>query len=191
MLARATFLDPRFKKSGFATESGYNTVKESMVAEVSRQVSASSQTSSQSAPEQRRSEAAAWSFSDIDDLIWGDFDGTAAVEVRNPQASAITLIRQFVEEPNIGWQDAPLAWWRARVQVYRELAPLARKHFCIVATSVPSERVFSKTGQLISAKRNLIAAKTVKMVMFLNANYKLSYGQVVSNFLYLHCGMNS
>ena len=80
MLARATFLDPRFKKSGFATESGYNTVKESVVAEVTRQVSASSQTALQSAPEQRRSEAASSSFSDVDDLIWGDFDRTAAVQ---------------------------------------------------------------------------------------------------------------
>jgi len=53
------------------------------------------------------------------------------------------------------------------VQVYRELVPLERKYLCIVATSVPSERVFSKTGQLISAKRNRLAAKTIKMVMFL------------------------
>ena len=57
------------------------------------------------------------------------------------------------------------------MQVYRELVPLARRSLCVVATSVPSERVFSKAGQLISARRNRLSAKTVKMVMFLNAHY--------------------
>ena len=149
--------------------SSYNNVKDSVTAAISRQLSASSADATSSAvPEESRSET---SVLDVADLIWGDFDRSAAVQVRNPQASAISLVRQFVDEPNIGRRDDPLAWWRGRVQVYRELVPLARKSFCIVATSVPSERVFSKAGQLISVRRNRLAAKTVKMVMFLNANY--------------------
>ena len=32
----------------------------------------------------------------------------------------MSLVRQFVEEPNIGRRDDPLVWWRARVQLYRE-----------------------------------------------------------------------
>jgi len=174
LLARTTFLDPRFKKKGFVTESGYNSVKESITAAISRELAASSsQASSLEAQAPDRPEIPLQSsFTDVDDLIWGEFDRTVAVEVRNPQASAMSLVRQFVEEPNIGRRDDPLAWWRARMQVYRELVPLARKSFCIVATSVPSERIFSKTGQLISARRNRLAAKTVKMVMFLNVNYK-------------------
>jgi len=178
LLARATFLDPRFKKKGFVTESGYNSVKENITAAISNQLATSSSEASSSEAredgetESHRTEIPQSSVSDVEDLIWGEFDRTVAVEVLNPQASAMSLVRQFVEEPNIGRRDDPLAWWRARVQVYRELVPLARKSLCIVATSVPSERIFSKTGQLISAKRNRLAAKTIKMVMFLHVNYK-------------------
>ena len=142
LLARATFLDPRFKKNGFVTESGYRNVKESVTAAISRQLSASSGDAlSSAAPEISRSET---SVVDVEDLIWGDFDRSAAVEVRNLQASAISLVRQFVDEPNIRRRDDPMAWWRGRLHVYRELVPLARKSFCVVATSVPSERVLLK-----------------------------------------------
>jgi len=67
-------------------------------------------------------------------------------------------------------EQDPLAWWRGRVNVYPRLSQLARRHLCMVATSVPSERVFSKSGQLISDRRSRLSPKNVKMVMFLNAN---------------------
>jgi len=57
LLAHATFLDRRFKKNGFVTGSGYNNVKDSMTAAISRQLSASSaHTISSAAPEESRSE---------------------------------------------------------------------------------------------------------------------------------------
>jgi len=51
--------------------------------------------------------------------------------------SAMSLLRQYVEEPCIGRHDDPVAWWRGRMQIYRELARrLARRHLdlrrCIV-----------------------------------------------------------
>jgi hypothetical protein len=86
----------------------------------------------------------------------------------------MSLVRQYVEEPIIGRLADPLAWWKERMHGnLRHLRPLAKRSLCIVATSVPSERVFSKSGQLISARRNRLASKTVQMVMFLNHNSKL------------------
>lgn len=108
----------------------------------------------------------------IEDLIWGEFDRRAAVVVRNPQSQAMSVLRQYVEEPNVGRHDDPLAWWRCRQLIYKELAPLALKYLCIVATSVPSERIFSKAGELVSARRSRLAPKTVQMVLFLNQNHK-------------------
>jgi len=95
-----------------------------------------------------------------------------AVIPSNPQAAVMSQLRQYVEEPYIGRHDDPVAWWRVRSQIYRELASLAREYMCIVATSVPSERVFSKSGQLISARRSRLKAETVQMMLFLNHNYK-------------------
>jgi len=47
---------------------------------------------------------------------------------------------------------------------------MAKRYLCIVATSVPSERVFSKSGQLISERRSRLTSKNVQMIMFLNGN---------------------
>ena len=70
-------------------------------------------------------------------------------------------------------RDDPLASWKGRALVYKELLTFVRKYCCVVAKSVPSERVFSKTGELISARRSRLSAKFVQMVTFLNQNHKL------------------
>lgn len=46
----------------------------------------------------------------------------------------------------------------------------AKKFLSVPATSVPAERIFSKTGQLISERRSRIKAKNVDMLIFINQN---------------------
>ena len=42
-------------------------------------------------------------------------------------------------------------------------------HFlCIPATSVPSERLFSKAGEMFSHRRSCVKPKTINQVLFLN-----------------------
>jgi len=43
--------------------------------------------------------------------------------------------------------ENPLEWWYANKKKYPILSKLAYKYLCITATSVPSERMFSTTGQ--------------------------------------------
>ena len=47
----------------------------------------------------------------------------------------------------------PLEWWRLKWKQMPLLAVMARKHLGICATNVPSERVFSIGGHLVSQKR--------------------------------------
>jgi len=105
-----------------------------------------------------------------DDDIWGEFDRRSSTTVSTPTLSAIIEVRQYLEEPNIGRHEDPLVWWKGGVSVYPKLSAMAKRQLSIVATSVPSERVFSKSGQLISERRSRLTAKNVQMVMFLNAN---------------------
>jgi len=53
------------------------------------------------------------------------------------------------------------------------LSQLARKYLSILATSVSSERLFSKAGELISTRRSALAPSTVDKLLFLNKNAKL------------------
>ena len=49
-------------------------------------------------------------------------------------------------------EDDPMAWWLEHSKYFPVLGKLAEKYLCITATSVPSECLFSKAGELVSHK---------------------------------------
>jgi len=51
-----------------------------------------------------------------------------------------------------------------------ELKMVAKKCFCIQASSCVSERVFSKAGQTISDRRTRLKPEVVDQLLFLNRN---------------------
>ncbi|CAK1592527.1 unnamed protein product [Parnassius mnemosyne] len=50
---------------------------------------------------------------------------------------------------------------------------LALKYLSVPATSVPSERIFSKSGYILSSRRSRLQADAVDHIYFLNQNYDL------------------
>ena len=66
-----------------------------------------------------------------------------------------------------------LAWWQIHEGKIPLMANVAKQILCVPASSTPSERAFSKAGQLITERRALLAPSKVDMVLFLNQNYKL------------------
>jgi len=64
----------------------------------------------------------------------------------------------------------PLAWWATHQQDYPHLARLAKRFLAITATSVPSERAFSRGGSIVSKKRCSLAGSNVSMLMFVACN---------------------
>lgn len=54
--------------------------------------------------------------------------------------------------------------------VYEGLTAVVKARLSIVATSVASESVFSKTGQIVTERRNRLNPETVRQIVFLNAN---------------------
>jgi len=60
-----------------------------------------------------------------------------------------------------------LGWWKAQKCTFPLLAECARKYHCIPASSAPSERLFSKSGNLITQNRNSLNPKNVHMLLYL------------------------
>lgn len=88
-----------------------------------------------------------------------------------PPRERVTMeVKLYLSLPPISSDADPLAWWKAHVQELPLLGNVARKFLCIPATSVPSERVFSSSGHIISPHRSKLNPGKVNMLTFLHHN---------------------
>ena len=67
----------------------------------------------------------------------------------------------------------PLLWWNARRLLYPLMCKLVEKYFAFVATSVPSERLFSTSGNVIASKRSRLSPENADKLIFLHENSKV------------------
>ena len=67
--------------------------------------------------------------------------------------------------------ENPLKWWKQNVSKYPTLSVLARQYLSIPGTSVPSERIFSCAGLVVSKLRNRLSSSLVDQIIFLSKNY--------------------
>jgi len=65
---------------------------------------------------------------------------------------------------------SPLEWWKHNGNRYPRLSLLALKYIGIPATSVQSERVFSKAGEIVSRRRASLKPSNVNCLVFLSKN---------------------
>uniref|UniRef100_A0A9J8CLF4 BED-type domain-containing protein n=1 Tax=Cyprinus carpio carpio TaxID=630221 RepID=A0A9J8CLF4_CYPCA len=69
-----------------------------------------------------------------------------------------------------GSDTEPLEWWKRNEVHFPLVAKLARKYLCIPATSSPSERAFSASGNIVSCQRSALKPARVDQLVFLALN---------------------
>ncbi|RXN22442.1 zinc finger BED domain-containing 1-like protein [Labeo rohita] len=94
----------------------------------------------------------------------------SAHEMPSIQERIDSEIKLYVSLPAISADSDPLAWWKAHVEDIPMLSQVARKYHGFPATSVPSERVFSASGHIISPHRSRLSTENVNMLTFLHCN---------------------
>lgn len=62
-----------------------------------------------------------------------------------------------------------LSWWILHTTHFPQLSKMALEILSIPATSVPSEQAFSKSGNLITKRRNRLGNKTIRASMCLSS----------------------
>ena len=100
--------------------------------------------------------------------------------VNHLQDNPLPLATAIVGTSKRRWGD-PLAWWKTNEIRFPTLAKLARVYLAIPATSAPSERVFSKAGQVIGQLRSKLSPSTASMIIFMKSNleaYELAMGEL-------------
>ena len=71
--------------------------------------------------------------------------------------------------PPIEEQIQPLQWWKLNEMQYPKMARMAQDYMAIPATSIPSERCFSTSKNLITPNRNRLSEKTARACMCLKS----------------------
>ena len=65
-----------------------------------------------------------------------------------------------------------LQWWSQHRSRYPSLVPVVRMLFGVPATSVPSERLFSKAGLVISDRRSRLSPQHAEQQCFMSCNWR-------------------
>ena len=65
-----------------------------------------------------------------------------------------------------------LGWWKDHENQFPNLTKLAKKYLSIQATSAPSERIFSKAGNIISEKRTRLGPEIAGKILYVSQNYE-------------------
>lgn len=61
-------------------------------------------------------------------------------------------MERYIKQETIDCDDDPSVWWKYRVRDFPLLNKLARKYLAVPASSSPSERLFSKAGQIVTSE---------------------------------------
>ncbi|XP_067650354.1 E3 SUMO-protein ligase ZBED1-like [Haliotis asinina] len=79
-------------------------------------------------------------------------------------------LRLYNSLDSLSINSSPLLWWKSNEYRLPYLSKVARHLLCIPATSVPSERVFSTAGDVVTAQRASLNPKNVDILVFLKKN---------------------
>lgn len=173
-LAKCTFLDPRFKNILLSSNPSLSeNIKTEIIDDVTGIIQKLrlmetdyTHTTMNNVQEQ--------SVGNIDDefSIWGSLDNQVnqSRPTNTSRSRAILEVQNYLDDALVPRTEDPLEWWKKNFYNFPHLSILVRRMFCCQATSVPCERVFSKTGLLINDRRCNLKTEKVKQIIFLNKN---------------------
>ena len=163
--SKAIFLDLRFKKYGFANIDKFEACKITMGRKLSNlDINNSNVT---------ESVTSAISIPQVpSSSIWTKFDEqvSSVLGENNSTVGSIIEIDKYLSENLLNRQEDPLKWWSDRQKLYPRLYEMVLRRLCVPATSVPSERVFSKAGLVLNAKRTRLTTDKVETILFIQSN---------------------
>lgn len=163
ILAISTILDPRFKKIHFqrlmhvSSAIGYiNTLMQRIADDNTNLVNNTSGI-----------------LFDVENKenIWNLHDNLVASSntPRDEPGGINVELRQYLNQSVISRHDDPLKYWQILKNAYPTLFKIAKQYLAVVATSVPSERMFSKAGLIKTDIRNRLSPTRLNILLFLQS----------------------
>ncbi|CAH1098482.1 unnamed protein product [Psylliodes chrysocephalus] len=160
LYSESTILDPRFKKRGFKNVSKFDKAVIGLRKRLGAVPTQASTTST--SVFSSKSNTTTTTQVQKKNIVWDTFD--AEIDLLKPQnttAAAIIELDKYLNEDIVPRSTDPLQWWHQRRPFYPLLYNYMLKRLCIIATSVPCERVFSNAGQILNERRTLLKSERV------------------------------
>lgn len=169
---KSTFLDPRFKKEGFCSNSVADRAQQWCLTELTQIFT--NENLQENFNITQSVNPANNTINDNHGDLWSSFDERMKnISNCTPITNAAVLVKQYVESSYVDRKSDPLKFWEDRKTTNPAMYKMAMKYLCIPATSVPSERVFSEAGLLCNQRRNRLDPEKVDQILFLNSFSKL------------------
>lgn len=160
ILAISTILDPRFKKIHF-TDAQACAKAISDISELLK-----STTSLTTAPTASTSQGA--NTPSAVSNIWKFHKELVSQSSQSePKERMDDILKQYLREPLVEKEVNPILYWTTRKSIWPDLSDLALRYLSVVATSVPSERLFSLAGHTLSESRNRLNPQRLSKLLFL------------------------
>ncbi|XP_074034348.1 E3 SUMO-protein ligase ZBED1-like [Leptinotarsa decemlineata] len=171
----STFLDPRYKNFAFSSERVAENAKKIIISLVAQKITESTSLKStvlNNEPNAQNPESNSVNPIKKTITIWSHFDSkVSGLQPAGTSTSrAIIEVQRYLEDGLLERNKDPLIWWKEHAYNYPYLSQVVVEKFGSVATSVPSERIFSKTGQILSDRRARLSSEKVQKLVFLNVN---------------------
>lgn len=170
IFAVSTILDPRFKRMHFQSPRA----AAAAVSFINRQLKTVTNNYMESnidlrpRTENKTNEFNVWTFHDnLVDLCASTVDEPGGINLE---------LRQYLNQPPIPRDQDPFKHWHTLKPAYPTLFTIAIRYLSIVATSVPSERMFSKAGIIKSDLRSRLSGKRLNSLLFLGSLNAESWG---------------
>lgn len=174
----AAALDPRFRKLKFLSpKEGLEVQLKVQELALQRKRSETDQVDQQHAnlAQNAATDISEKNVSLLDSLLGSDSDTSNSEEDNGDGEDSISqMVRNemlmYFGEQSLGKTESPLKWWKANEARFPTLAMVAKSFLCVPVTSIPSERLFSAAGNIVTKTRASLSAEHVDMLTFLHYN---------------------
>lgn len=163
ILTIATILDPRFKKLHFQHPRAVSLAISIINTAMQKETNLNPNTSHVSNLSKSNMECKS--------VLWNLHDtmvATSPVTRDDPEGINVEL-RQYLNQPVLPRNHDPFKAWQTLKYAYPILFKIAKKYLAVVATSVPSERLFSKAGIIKCQLRNRLTPSRLNALLFLGS----------------------
>lgn len=174
LLQLATFLDPRFKNEYFG-RGELQGIKENVLSEMFLVDNDHESTNAEGDEGPSRPKVSKPNKLTLGALFKKFQANSSVVESGTPLSRSDqnkSEVEKYMVFPKADVDEDPLTWWKNHQPSLPTLATLAKKYLCIQGSSVPSERVFSCGGNVVSDHRTNLSPEHAEQLVFLSMNKK-------------------